>query len=283
VERANDRLTANRQVAEILREMANLLEEQSANPFRVNAYRRAARTVEGLSEDIEALYRRHGREGLQSLPFIGEGLATAIENVLRTGRLPQMDRLRGEQDPERLFGSIPGIGPRLAADIHDYLHIDTLEELETAAHEGRLEEVPGIGPRRAATVRAVLAERLKRPGRRTGAVARSRAPGIRALLAADRDYRRRAEAGELRTIAPRRFNPSHRAWLPVMHTERDGWHMTLLYSNTARAHELGKTRDWVVIYYYDGNHNEGQCTVVTESLGPRQGERVVRGRENEVS
>ncbi len=58
--------------------------------------------------------------------------------------------------------------------------------------------------------------------------------------------------------------------------------MTLLFSNTARAHELGKTDDWVVVYYYDGDHNEGQCTVVTETAGARKGSRVVRGRENEA-
>ena len=55
----------------------------------------------------------------------------------------------------------------------------------------------------------------------------------------------------------------------------------MLFSNTARAHELGRTRDWVVIYFYDGDHHEGQCTVVTETHGPLAGKRVVRGREAE--
>jgi hypothetical protein len=66
----------------------------------------------------------------------------------------------------------------------------------------------------------------------------------------------------------------------VLHAERDGWSFTALFSNTARAHELGKTQDWVVIFYSrDGD--EGQCTVVTESRGPLAGRRVVRGRETE--
>ena len=55
----------------------------------------------------------------------------------------------------------------------------------------------------------------------------------------------------------------------------------MLFSNTARAHELGRTKDWVVIYYYDDDHHEDQCTVVKETQGPMAGDRVVRGREAE--
>lgn len=65
-----------------------------------------------------------------------------------------------------------------------------------------------------------------------------------------------------------------------MHVERDGWSFTALYSNTARAHDLGKTHDWVVLYY-DQDGEEGQATVVTETHGPLGGKRVVRGREAE--
>jgi hypothetical protein len=85
----------------------------------------------------------------------------------------------------------------------------------------------------------------------------------------------------LRTIAPKRFNPEGKAWLPVLQTERGDWHFTALYSNTAKAHELGRTRDWVVMYFYDTDHVERQRTVVTESRGPLAGRRVVRGREGE--
>lgn len=69
--------------------------------------------------------------------------------------------------------------------------------------------------------------------------------------------------------------------VPVLHTRRGAWHFTVLYSNTARAHELGKTRDWVVIYFYDGDHQERQSTVVTETRAALAGSRVVRGREAE--
>ena len=89
-----------------------------------------------------------------------------------------------------------------------------------------------------------------------------------------------AAAGNLKKIALRRFNPEDRARLPVMKTSRRGWSFTVLFSNTSRAHELGKTRDWVVIYYRrDGR--EDQCTVVTEQRGALRGRRVVRRREQE--
>ena len=69
------------------------------------------------------------------------------------------------------------------------------------------------------------------------------------------------------------------AWLPVLHTQRGDWHFTALFSNTARAHELGRVRDWVVIYGEDKEHGERHYTVVSAAHGPLAGRRVVRGRE----
>lgn len=106
-------------------------------------------------------------------------------------------------------------------------------------------------------------------------------PPVEELLAVDRQYREKAARGDLATIAPRRFNPAGEAWLPVLHVTRDGWHYTALYSNTALAHELDRTRDWVVLFFYDDDHVEGQHTIVTETHGPLTGRRVVRGREAE--
>lgn len=63
----------------------------------------------------------------------------------------------------------------------------------------------------------------------------------------DREYRTKADAGELKKIAPKRFNPRGEAWLPVLHTTRDGWHLTALFSNSARAHAAEKVQDWVII------------------------------------
>jgi len=85
----------------------------------------------------------------------------------------------------------------------------------------------------------------------------------------------------LARIAPHRFNPSGKRWLPVLHTERGAWHFTALFSNTPRAHELARTRDWVVVYFRADHEIEGQRTIVTETHGPLAGRRVVRGRESE--
>ncbi len=208
---------------------------------------------------------------------MGRGIAAAISEIVRTGRWSQLERLRGELDAEHLFRLLPGVGSTLAGRLHDTLHVDTLEALEIAAHDGRLEAVEGVGRARAEAIRLALASLL---GRRHRPRPR-REPGVGDLLDVDAEYRRRAAAGELRTIAPRRFNPEHAAWLPVLHTRRGDWEITALFSNTARAHELDRTRDWVVLYFYDGEQVEGQRTVVTEHRGALEGRRVVRGREAE--
>jgi hypothetical protein len=270
----------NQTIADRLREAADLLERQAANPFRVGAYRRAADTVAALAEDVAALLAREGREGLEALPGIGPSLAAAIAEMVHTGRWAQLERLRGAVSPEALFRSIPGIGPELAARLHDTLDVDTLEGLELAAHDGRLAQVPGIGARRAAALRAALEAMLART-RRALRPAPAAEPGVALLLDVDAEYRTKAAADALPKIAPRRFNPGGEAWLPILHAERDGWHFSVLFSNTARAHELGRTDDWVVIYFHGDDGPEGQRTVVTETRGRLAGRRVVRGREPE--
>jgi hypothetical protein len=274
----------NRRIAMLLREAADLLADQGGNPFRVGAYRRAADTLERLPEPVRALFEAKGRDALIALPGIGQGIASAVAEVLVTGRWSQLERLRGDAEPEKTLQSVPGIGPDLARQIHEALHIDSLEALENACRDGSIEQVPGIGQRRAAGICASLTWMLdrKRAIRRPTPLApRADGPAIDLLLDVDQEYREKAAAGKLPTIAPKRFNPGGEAWLPVLHGRRGGWHFTALYSNTARAHELGRTRDWVVIYFYDDRHAEGQHTVVTETRGPLAGKRVVRGREPE--
>lgn len=273
----------------MLERVADLLEAQQADPFRVRAWRRAAETARAHPTPLATLVTESGLAGLDRLPGIGRSLASAIEELVRTGRLRMLDRLEGEVSPEDLLTTLPGIGEALAQRILG-LGIHTLEELELAAHDGRLAELPGFGERRVRAVQAALAGILGASARRHAREARRRAagqeapaparPDVATLLAVDAEYRRRAEAGELRRIRPRRFNPAGTAWLPVLHTERDGWSFSALYSNTARAHELGKTGDWAVLYF-ERDGVEEQCTVVTEPSGALAGRRVVRGREAE--
>jgi DNA polymerase (family X) len=274
-------LSFNIAASRILRDCGDLLRQQQANPFRVNAYRRAAETLESLDVDVRDILRDRGFNGLVALPAIGSGLAAAIDEIARTGRLSRLDRLRGSTDPESLFRTVPGIGPKLARRIHEALHIDTLEALEVAAHDGTLADVPGVGVRRIAVIQAGLASRLGRVSAGARLRSPSHEPEVALLLDVDREYRDNAAAGRLPRVAPRRFNPRDEAWLPILHTSRDGWHFTALFSNTARAHELDRTHDWVVVYFHDDEHREGQRTVVTETHGALRGKRVVRGRETQ--
>jgi hypothetical protein len=272
-------IALNAGVAGRLEEVARILEEHGANRFRVAAYRRAAATVRGLGRPLDELIRERDLAGLEELPGIGESLARSIHDVVTTGRLPMLERLRGESDPIELLRSVPGIGRVIAERLHHELGIDTLEELEAAAHDGRLQRIAGFGEKRLAGIRDSLAQRLARvrPGAPGAGADR---PGVAELLDVDAEYRSKAAAGQLRRISPRRLNPTREAWLPILHTARGARHYTALFSNTPRAHRLGTTRDWVILYH-DGSGGEGQCTVITARHGPLVGRRIVRGRERE--
>lgn len=270
--------TENARIAERLLEAARLLQAQGASPYRIAAYRAAGNAIAHYPRDVRRLFEADGVKGLDGIPHVGLGIASAVAEMLVTQRWTQLERLRGEADPATLFRAVPGLGEGLASRIRDELHIDSLEGLEAAANDGRLEHLRGMGPRRTASVRASLDQMLRRI---RAPEPEHDAPPVDLLLEVDREYRRRAAAGTLRTIAPRRFNPTGERWLPVMHMHKGSWHFTALYSNTALAHRLGRMRDWVVIYYYDGDHYERQCTVVTEPRGAAAGLRVVRGREDE--
>ncbi len=278
----------NEKIALLLDRIAELLEAQEENPFRVEAYRRGAETVRNVDTSLAQLAQARQIDTLKELPNIGQALASTVMEYVNTGRSSLLARLEAEVGPAELFSQLPGIGPELAGRIADQLDIDSLAALERAAHDGRLEQVAGFGPARTEAVRATLAGRLRRAARRrsrerTAADDETRPPqpAVATLLEVDADYRRRAEAGQLHRIVPRRFNPSGKAWLPILNTDRNGWAFTVLFSNTARAHQLGTTHDWVVIYFERDGRAEDQCTVVTEQQGPLAGRRVIRGREAE--
>ncbi|MBZ5611901.1 MAG: DNA-binding protein [Acidobacteriia bacterium] len=270
----------NAQVATRLDEVADLLAEQGASPFRVQAYRRGAETVRRLPRPVSEILEQEGLEGLRKLPGIGDRLGIAIRDILHFGRLPMLDRLRGESDPVELLQTVPGIGPVHAERLHHELGVDSLEDLEAAAHDGRLADVAGLGHKRVTGIMDSLATRLGRL--RPPAPADADQAPVDELLDVDREYRESADAGKLHKIAPRRFNPLGDAWLPILHTHRGDRHYTALFSNTARAHKLGKTGDWVILYY-DGARGERQSTVITSQFGALKGRRIVRGREEECA
>ena len=273
-------LPINAEIAGRLDDVAQILEEHGANPYRVLAYRRAANLLRGLARSVVDLVRAEGVEGLEQLPGIGTSLARSIRDLALTGRLPMLDRLRGESDPIELLTSVPGVGRVLAERLHTDLGIDTLEELEAAAHDGRLARIEGFGSKKLAGIRDTLAHRLGRVRRPSAGEDLDEEAALEELLDVDAEYRAKALSGALPTIAPRRLNPTHERWLPVLHTTRGARHYTALFSNTPHAHALGTTRDWVILYY-DAGHGERQCTVITAQRGPLAGRRIVRGREDE--
>lgn len=278
----NYEMTSNLKIAELLDEAAELLELQDGNPFRIRSYRNAADIIRKMEKPVAEIISEKDKDALQEIPGIGNRLAASIREIVKTGHLKLLDRLESKLSPERLFSKVPGIGEKLAARIHSELDIDSLPELEMAAHNGRLNEIEGLGQGKIAGIRDALAGMLARKGRskvrRKGT--QSDQPDVALLLEIDKMYREKAAKNELRKIAPKRFNPGRKKWLPVMNTQKQGWTFTVLYSNSARAHDLNKTHDWVVIYYDDGEE-EGQNTVITAGSGPLEGSRIVPGREKE--
>lgn len=269
----------NLEIARRLEEVARLLDAQGANHFRIEAYRRCARTLRNLPKSVSEIIDKDGMEGLQQLPGVGESLARAIYQMSTRRTLPMLERLRGESDPVALLATVPGIGRYLAERIHEDLGIDSLEDLEAAAYDGRLSIIEAIGEKRLAGIRDSLAGRLGRIRKRVTNDDISKPP-VSEILDVDREYRSKAARGQLLKIAPRRFNPDGNAWLPILHTNRGSRHYTALFSNTALAHRMNKTQDWLVVYNDNGKH-EGQCTVVTAYRGKLIGKRIVKGRETE--
>jgi DNA polymerase (family X) len=270
----------NESIASRLDEVGSLLAQQGANRFRVQAYQHAAGALRRLERPVSETFAKEGVEGLEEIPGVGISIARSIRDILRHGRLAMLERMRGESDPIALLTSVPGVGKTLSWKLYSELGIATLEELELAAHDGRLKRSLGLGAKRLAGIRDSLAHRLGRVRRASGPASREEEVDVAELLDVDTEYLRAASAGLLKKIAPRRFNPMGEAWLPVLHTTRGSRHYTGLFSNTARAHQLHKDHDWVVLYW-DGDQRERQCTVVTAQFGRLKGLRVVRGRETE--
>lgn len=271
----------NDQIAHALEEAADLLEAQQSNPFRVRAFRRAAQTVLESTDSISDLARNVGPAALKRLPGIGDGLAGLIDDYVRSGgnRLNHHDL--ADSAAAQFLTLLPGIGDVLARRIVEDLRIESLEDLEAAIYDGRLERIEGFGARRTAALRqmlnSLLSGRLQRRARGLARRFRADLPPVDLLLKVDAEYRRRALDGTLPLVAPRRMNPLHVAWLPVLTLEEGGWKFRAMFSNTAQAHALGRTRDWVILFTRRAGEDH-QCTVVTETRGPRAGRRVVRGR-----
>lgn len=196
----------NIDVAKIFNEVADLLEIQGANVFRVRAYRNAARTVETLSAPVESIVRSGGN--LEELPGVGKDLAGKIREIVETGGLGMLRELTKEL-PEGLvvMMRIPGVGPKRAKQVYDSLGISTLDKLETAARAGKLRELRGLGPTIEARILQGITEQRAHAGRHPLAEAEAyvtplvehlrRVPGLTEIEVAGSFRRRRETIGDV--------------------------------------------------------------------------------------
>jgi DNA polymerase (family 10) len=200
----------NADLAAAFEQIGELLELQQANPFRVRAYRNAARLVGELKIDLASLVEQ-GRP-LPRLPGIGADLAGKIEEFARTGHLALLDRLR-KQFPAGVAEMLrlPGLGPKRVRALYDELHVTTLPALARAARDGRVRQLPGFGARTETKILDAIDAHSRRPQRLKRVAAAQyaaplldwlrQAPGIGQVAAAGSLRRSRETVGDLDLLA----------------------------------------------------------------------------------
>ena len=239
----------NLDVADRLDEVARIFAQQGANRFRVRAYRHAAGVLRGWPRSVADIFAEEGIEGRGDSGHRAEHCA--FDSRHSSARPTRHARPAARR---RRSGSHPRFGPGHRENIR-----------VAVARRSRHRNAGGTGSRSARRALGKLsrhwcetsgrhsrslAQRLRRVRRERP---RPAAPtSVSELLDVDREYREKAAAGILTKVAPRRFNPEGEAWLPILHTARKQRHYTAVFSNTARAHELGKTHDWVVLFCDNG-------------------------------
>ena len=200
----------NADIAAIFEEIADLLEIQGANPFRVRAYRNAARTVGEFGRDLATMIARG--QALPKIPGIGEDLTRKIHEIADTGKSSFLERLHKELPAaitELLH--IPGLGPKKVKALYDQLRVDSIEDLRAAAESGRIRDLPGFGEKteqhilEALRVRADGTRRFKRPvaAQYAEALAQAlrRVPGVGRVEIAGSYRRCRETVGDIDLLA----------------------------------------------------------------------------------
>jgi DNA polymerase (family 10) len=203
-------VTTNADIAAAFEQVADLLELQDANPFRVRAYRNAARVIGGLKLDLAALLAEG--KALPKLPGIGADLDAKIHELATTGHLALLDRLRKELPAgvtELL--QLPGLGPKRVRALYDELHVHTLPQLLRAARDQRIRTLPGFGPGTETRIASAIEARLGKARRFKLALAAQyaqallkylgRAPGVRGVVAAGSLRRARETVGDVDLLA----------------------------------------------------------------------------------
>lgn len=134
----------NKTIADIFTEIADILDIQGENPFRVRSYRNAARTIEDLSQSLKSLIA--AGKNLEEIPGIGKSIREKVEEILATGKCHFLEELRAKVPPgltELL--KLEGLGPKKVKVLYDELGVDSIDRLEKAAQAGKLRHLPGMG------------------------------------------------------------------------------------------------------------------------------------------
>lgn len=196
----------NADIAAALNDIADLLDIEGANPFRIRAYRNAARTVGELGQPVPVMLAQGA--DLDDLPGIGPDLAAKIREIAETGSCALLGRLRQELPPgitELL--KVPGLGPKRVRVLHHELGVQTIEQLHQAAREGRVQAIHGFGPKSQQAILDATAAQLQeerriplwRADQTAGALLAELAtlPGVARAVAAGSLRRRRETVGDL--------------------------------------------------------------------------------------
>jgi len=189
----------NATIEAIFDEIADLLDIQGANPFRVRAYRNAARTIGDLGTDIKTLMDQG--TALTEIPGIGADLAKKIEEIISTGKCEFLERLHKQLPPAITdLLKIPGLGPKRVRVLWRDLKIQTLEQLLKAAREGRIQELPGFGEKTEEKIVEAAQAHLSQTHRFKLAVAAQYAEGFAAHMRRGRGIERVDIAGSFRRM-----------------------------------------------------------------------------------
>ena len=189
--------THNADIAAIFTEIADLLDLQQANPFRIRAYRNAARMVGDLGREIRAMVERG--EDLTELPGIGDDLAAKLREIVDTGKCRALKKLQAELPPaitELLH--VPGLGPKRVRMLWHELDVQTLEQLARAARDGRIRDLPGFGAKIEANILQAVEAHLSKARRIKLATAAQYATSLMAWLSAATGVNRIELAGSFR-------------------------------------------------------------------------------------
>lgn len=187
----------NADIAAVFEEIADLLEIQGENPFRIRAYRNAAREMQSLGVPAADMIARG--EDLTELPGIGDDLAAKIREIVETGKCKALEKLRAKFPPTiTTLLRLPGLGPKRVKTLYDGLKIESVAALREAARAGRIRELPGFGEKTEAAILEALAQHLEEATRFKLAIAAQYAEPLVSWLMQSRNVKRAEIAGSYR-------------------------------------------------------------------------------------